>query len=567
MQIHIRSGVGCSLALSLFLGSGAKAEDPVFFSWLRQHDSGSSPAMLYPASGTTHHYTYCPQPGGNHGQGNYDAYNSPIESIWDEMDAEGLPVALMMRDRNSPWGSAPTWDCTASCGGDIPDYPKNNNTTIPRSPETLASAFAIRDVASGQVNYILCDLEPFNGNDMIDIESWLINITNIAFGSSSLGVTGYPDGLLNPTHNVSQNTVQSWGVLVGNYNMHRYPIIDLTNEGGLNTYTDITMPWKGNSQTDDIASYNSIYDSLNLSIINPVTYARTSHIIHTNHWTNIDSPNARAAYLWASIEKMSFPVREEIVSGDLTGKKVLPWVSPFVPVSGHSPTSETYAGCWMPPSEDFLATIQHLRLRGADGFIFWTSAGKYDPGSLLETTFWSQTDPMTGKHLNPWYDASAEWADAMHSPNGTEWFETNALVAWEVLDGEYDADAVVYRLDTDKTSGAIVSAVNDRGRLHILISYMNSSGTSFDLNPYFPEARDYHSTATQYISVGAYSHTYTSDFFTPDIDGDGDADVADSAIWNTLYSAHDPRADWNQDSAWNSSDQVLYGSAYYNFNN
>ncbi|MBO6739243.1 MAG: hypothetical protein JJ916_05220 [Phycisphaerales bacterium] len=543
------------------LSGQAAAGDDVFFSWIRKHDNANSPPALYPASGTTNHYSYCPHAGGQHGP---DVEDNKIKSIWSEMEDAGLAVAIMMRDRNSPWGSAPTWDCLTSCGGSIPDYPINNNILIDRSPWTLASAFAIRDLESDQMDYVIGDVEPHDGNSMTDVANWVVNMADICFGSSSLGVTGYPDGTSDPTHNISQATVQSWDVRLGNYNTHRYPTLTI----GVKTVpTDITSAWDTAGQSDDLADQQYLYTSAGLNVISPDTYPRANHVRHTvNHWTTDLSPTVRAAYLWSGVEKLSSALREEIAYGNLATKEILPWVTPFVH-QDLDPTGGLYADCWMPPSTDFLATIKHLRLRGADGFIFFGGEDNLEPDTEggLDLDYWSRTHPETGEYLNPWYTSTEDWADATATPHGYEWFEKHALVSWEELDGDFADNAVPYRLETDKTSGIVVSAINDKGRLNILVSYMKpvSRGptVSIDMDDFFKEARDYSSGTNQYITCTGYSHVYSRDFFTPDIDGDNDYDSTDASIWAGLYAAEDPRADWNQDGLFNSTDITLFGDA------
>lgn len=552
-----------SALTTVSLSGQAAASDDVFFSWIRMHDNANSPPTLYPTSGTTNHYSYCPHAGGQH---SLDVEDNKIKSIWNEMEDAGLAVAIMMRDRNSPWGSAPTWDCLTSCGGSIPDYPINYEFSTPRSPWTLASAFAIRDLESDKMQYVIGDVEPYDHNSMTDVANWVVNMADICFGNSSLGVTGYPDGTSDPTHNISQATVQSWDVRLGNYNTHRYPTLTI---GGYTKPTDITSAWPAAGQSDDLADQQYLYTSTGLNVISPDTYPRANHVRHTvNHWTTDLSPTIRAAYLWSGVEKLSSALREEIAYGNLATKEVLPWVTPFVHQS-LDPTDEedNYLGCWMPPSADFLATIKHLRLRGADGFIFFGGEDNLEPGTEdgLDLDYWSRTDPDTGEYLNPWYNSTEDWADASATPHGYEWFEKHALVSWEELDGDFADNAVPYRLETDKTSGIVVSAINDKGRLNILVSYMKpvSRGptVSIDMDDYFKEARDYSSGTNQYITCTSYSHVYSRDFFTPDIDGDNDYDSTDASIWAGLYAAEDPRADWNQDGLFNSTDITLFGDA------
>ena len=554
MQNHFPPLQTAALTVLLMTTAGhAVADDPVFFSWKRHHASSASPAPSIPSSGTTATYTYCPQPGGGHGWG-LGGSNTYVHDVWDEMDASSLPIALLMRDRNSPWGSGPTWDLYDMT------YPSYGASPTP-APSQLADAVVDRALAGGQLHYVLADIEAHSYTNT-QVDTWMSNIMDIVTGSYPGGVTGDPDGT--GSVNISQSTIQAWDtVWVGNYSMHRYPKLSYS---GTTTRTDITAPWLGNAQDPIVTGRHNTFVDQSLNVLMPVTYAYAAHVRHANvsHWSGNISPTVRAAYLWSGIERHSSAVREELTfTGTLSNKKVIPWVTPFANSGGVDPQTGTYAGCWMPPSADFLATIKHLRLRGADGFYFW-AANDLEPGGYMDTRYWSATDG-SGTPLNPWYSSSEEWADSLHSPNGYDWFEANALISWEELDGDFEDTALPYRYDTDKTSGVVVSAMNDMGRLNILVSYMKTvpggTGALVDMDTYFPEARDYSSGTNQYISCTSYSHVYSQDFFTPDIDGDFDADSDDASAWVALYSANDPRADWNQDGIYDANDISLFVNA------
>lgn len=561
------------LTLPLALASpAALGDDPVFFSWFHQLDAYNSPAAQVPASGSTDIYTYCPQPGGGHNWGLGGA-NGYVHHIWDEMEAIGHPVALLLRERNSPWGSAPTWDLYDMT------YPTYGYSPTP-DPAQLAHAIVDRSLESSQLDYVLCDLETNADITTSDIDTWISNIVDMVTGASSLGVTGDPDGT--GATNISQATIQGWDpVYVGNYRTHRYPVVDLSSNpnvpSGSNTYTNITAVWGNQAQNAGITAHHNRFVNNSLNVLMPVTYANCAQVRHVDqdpftsagdHWSGDHSPTERAAFMWCGVEAFSAPVREEIkVAGSLAGKKVIPWVTPLT--GYQDPLGSTYPDCWMPPSADFLATIKHLRLRGADGFYFWGTS-HLDPTGWVNTTNWSKQDGM-GNYLNPWYDPNEYWADSTATLNGHDWFETHALLSWEELDGDFADDAVPYRLETDKSSGAIVSAMNDKGRLSILVSYLRPARSStallLDIDKFFPEARDYTSGANQYISLPGYSHVYEHDFFTPDIDGDNDVDADDGNLWIALFTAADTRADWNQDGIFDLTDISLYSTAATAYNN
>lgn len=563
---HLVSLAALPMALS---SPHALGDDPTFFSWSHQLDAYNSPAAQAPASGSTLLYTYCPQPGGGHNWG-LGGTNGYVSHIWDEMESIGYPVALLMRERNSPWGSAPTWDLYDMT------YPTYGYSPTP-DPAQLAHAMVDRALNHSQLNYVLCDLETNADITTTDIDTWMGNIMDMVTGADAAGVTGDPYGT-GPV-NIAQAKIQSWDtVYVGNYRTHRYPIVDLSSNpdvpSGSNTYTNITAVWGNQAQSTGITAHHNRFVNLDMNVIMPVTYANCAQVRHVDqdpfssagdHWSGDHSPTQRAAFMWCGVEAYSAPVREEIASGTLTDKKVIPWVTPLT--GYQDPLGATYPDCWMPPSADFLATIKHLRLRGADGFYFWGS-GHLDPGGWVDSTNWSRQD-VFGNYLNPWYDASEDWADASAPLNGYDWFEKHALLSWEELDGDFADDAVPYRLETDKSAGVIVSAMNDKGRLSILASYMKHTrsglGVVFDLDNLFPEARDYSSGTTQYINLTGYSHVYEQNFFTPDIDGDYDSDGDDASAWVALYTAGDTRADWNRDGIFDATDISLFANAASNY--
>jgi hypothetical protein len=571
--------VGALSALCLGTAPAASADDPVFFSWLRTDASAGSPVPTIPASGTTLKYTYMPRPGGGHGWG--IGPSKYVHNVWNQMEAAGQPAGLTPTTRNLPWGSCPSFDTIIG----PPDYP-NYDPANTYSPNTLAKAFADRYWASinsvggttdHQISYVLCDIEP-SFFTFTEIDQFLENAETIIRGDCRLGVEADPLGT--GTINVPAATITSWQpIYFGNYNTHRREY-DAVN----GHYVNYAAIWQsqGTDVHGDLSGQHNLFLNRDLNVIMPVSYfygVYTRHVDHNgfNHWTGDEAPSLRAGYMWAALERHSAAVREEIAHGSLTGKKVIPFVSPFIEGPDNPATpGATYADGWITPAEDFLALVKHLRLREADGFYFFVkSKNDWDPSgsSTMLDTYWSQQD-MLGNYLNPYYDATAEWADPMEPVNGSEWFEKHAIVSWEELDGEFAADAPGYRFADDKTTGVLVSAVNDKGRLSIMISFMDDPNGApntplpVDIDNYFKAAKDYSgSTATSVIDVLPYSHTFTRDFFTPDLDADGDADNDDTTVFTTLWGDGDLRADWNQDGFIDTLDLNLYFAANKDFNN
>jgi len=59
-----------------------------------------------------------------------------------------------------------------------------------------------------------------------------------------------------------------------------------------------------------------------------------------------------------------------------------------------------------------------------------------------------------------------------------------------------------------------------------------------------------------------YGHTVTTDFFTPDINGDGDVDCDDVTLFVSLFTSSDDRADWDRSGILDSTDISEFNSAY-----
>ncbi len=585
--------------LSLCAGT-TLAGDGVFFSWERMQNDDAKYGIadttdMYPddnISGifTTGKYAYCPQPAHSWGLGGGVTVRYYLQNTWNKMAAEGLPVAVLMRNRNAPWdlGNGPLWDKYDS------SYPTYGNTPTPK-PNQLGLSIAARHFeTNGELNYVLGDIETSGPVSSSDIDDWMDVIREIATGDFTGNLVGDPDGPYDSTKSddfdghifgdvsVDTATIQKWEIKFGNYRYHRYPYMSHGSSGSF--YSDVTIVNEGVAGlSGNVGSKHYTFVSKDLNVLMPVTYTNSAQVLHVDNgvraepWTEEWSPTVRSAYLWCGVESFSSAVRLEHADGTMVGKEVIPWVAPFEGVSV-DPNSGSHEGAWMPPSVDFLTLIKHLRLRGSDGFYFfgiddYTSngvpqIGNMNPGGVVDTDFWSYQE--NGVYQNPWYSASEEWADTNATPNGYDWWEAHALMSWEELDGLWEDTAVVCRLETDKESGVVVSAMNDNGRLHIVVSHMLDTSGSFDLDSYFPEARDYTGvTAVSDISVTSYSHTLTSDFFTPDLNWDGVADNFDLSVFAGMLNASpaDERADWNQDGNVDQDDVDLFMAAYSAYNN
>lgn len=325
--------------VSLFVLPGtAHATGSLFFSVLRAHDSSANPPNLYPLSGTNAKYTYCPAPG--HAHRINVPTNTYIHDVWDLMTSENQPVAFLIRNRNTPWGTEPRWDTYDST---YPGFPTMCGATPCIShPGQLAHGVADRYIANDQIDYVLGSIEKNPSITFEQFDTSIENISTIINGLFPEGVTGNPGGGLDV--NVPQSDIQNWApVHVGNYRLHRYPILDLEHSSNNlgNERTSVTTPGINQAQGNP-AYYHDMFVDHGLSVIMPVSYMYAAHVLHSKpgHWSEVYSPehdwagispSTRAGYLWAGVEATSSAIREELgATGTLAEKKIIPWITPFV---------------------------------------------------------------------------------------------------------------------------------------------------------------------------------------------------------------------------------------------
>ncbi|MCC6424385.1 MAG: hypothetical protein IT447_12985 [Phycisphaerales bacterium] len=215
------------------------------------------------------------------------------------------------------------------------------------------------------------------------------------------------------------------------------PNINNAYVGNYNDYpgaVDYSAPWQ--AQVDRSAR-NAFYMNSGTNIANPSIYPYEFYENHTNttEWGANVAPSKRAALFWAPLEKFSVAKRN-LPDGHL----LIPWTARFIGW-GDGYTAP------VPPREDVIAMIQHIRLRGADGY--------YRLISIIDNF-----DP------NPVIDPNEEAQDRMDMLNG-----------WHSLDSVFDNGGTpqILNLSTDKTSGLEWSGVQVGNEVAILISNLGNS--------------------------------------------------------------------------------------------
>lgn len=213
------------------------------------------------------------------------------------------------------------------------------------------------------------------------------------------------------------------GAYIGNYN----------NYAGA---TDNSAVWPGQM---DRSAQSAFYLSSGMNVSMPPAYPYEYYANHTNvsAWgaSNV-SPNTRSALFWAPLEKVS-NAKRNLPAGHL----LMPWTARFIDIQD----SEGYFAP-IPPPEDVIAMIQHIRLRGADGYFRLVSIDSNDPAHVF--------DPVENAR------------DRL-----------DMLNAWHSLDGVFANGGTprILNLDTNKVGGLEWSGVQAGNEVAILISNLGNS--------------------------------------------------------------------------------------------
>lgn len=267
---------------------------------------------------------------------------------------------------------------------------------------TLAYVVNQFDAAAHKLDYLFVNYEPQFAADQVQETYATVNT-----------VRTHPSALIN------QARIGEYDVYpVSNMRFWWYP--------GLNTQARIDQ-------------MNDLYDNSGLDIAMPSLYPYEAYELHAGatYWPAASerSPNKRSALFWGPLElmsnvKMNLPANQWLI----------PYVSDFLPMDGFNADP--------PPREDNKALIQHIRLRGADGYY--------------------------GYYVNQNYGAQ--------SATKNEEFKTDAADGWADLDWLFDGAGeprTILNLTTNKQFGIEWSGIATDKGVAILVSNLGNATTVF----------------------------------------------------------------------------------------
>jgi hypothetical protein len=372
---------------------------PIFVDWNYKHLRGRDGTSNYPSNvsnyadpgvlledfryNTVNTYVPMPQPDGAHGPGFTGWRSWLVNASMQKVADAGAPVSILIRNRNCPF----PYDAQGK----------------PTAPDALRHALD----RLPKLDYLFMDLE----GEHEKIEQNVHEIIRM--------VRAHP----NP---------KVADAFIGNYedfpgerdNALVYPI-----------QRDRTSYY--NSGFDRVALYNS-----GLTVAMPAAYPYEAYSMHTSvgaqQGAENASPNDRAAMLWAPVEKVSIAKRNLP-----DGHRLVPWVSNYIKYGRPDPHNMYHAA--PPPAEDARAVIQHLRLRGANGYVLFTSDN----------------------------------AQTNHPGLSYNQYRTLTLNAWASLDEAFsdEDETVILNLSNDKSSGIVWSGIRSGNKVTVLVSNLSGSST------------------------------------------------------------------------------------------
>lgn len=377
----------------------ASESTPVFVDWNFKHLRGRDGTGNYPSNvsnysdpgvlledfhyNTVNTYVPMPQPDGAHGPGFTGWRSWLVNASMQKVADANAPVSILIRNRNCPF----PYDAQGK----------------PTAPDALRHALD----RLPKLDYLFMDLE----GEHEKIEQNVHEIIRM--------IRAHP----NP---------KIADAFIGNYEdfpgAHDNSLIYPSQRNRTSYY---------NSGFDRVALYNS-----GLTVAMPAAYPYEAYSMHTSAGAQQGiqnaSPNDRAAMLWAPVEKVSIAKR------DLPeGHRLVPWVSNYIKYGRPDPTDMYHAA--PPPPEDARALIQHLRLRGANGYVLFTSDN----------------------------------AQTNHPGLSYSQYRSLALSAWASLDDAFEADdeTVILNLSNNKRSGVVWSGIRSGNKVTVLVSNLSGSST------------------------------------------------------------------------------------------
>ncbi len=247
------------------------------------------------------------------------------------------------------------------------------------------------------------------------------------------------------TSTVNDNVAET----VNQVRSHANPSINQAKVGNYDYFPCSTVSW-GKSPTDNVLRQqkaNSSYSSTGVNVAMPALYPWEWYEVHTdsNKWGSNVAPNERSALFWAPLEKLSETKRQLPA-----GHELIPYVNDMVQYIDDNYHADP------PTKEDNAASLQHYRLRGADGYYVWETYSRHEmeDGSVCT------------------YDYGLE---------GNYLYRDDMLEAWTSLDWLFDGatSKSILNLDTNKTSGFQWSAVETNRGGAVLLSNLGNSSIYF----------------------------------------------------------------------------------------
>ncbi len=222
---------------------------------------------------------------------------------------------------------------------------------------------------------------------------------------------------------------------------------------------------------------SDFYLNSGLTVAMPNCYPYAFFATHVNPvlWGDNVAPNIRSALFWAPITRHSI-TKKALPKGHV----LIPWVTNFLPWSNFPDVPP-------PPKEDASAIVQHLRLRGADGYYLLLSYLEDYP---------------------------------------TDQLRLDLLAAWEEFDGFFETatSPTVLNLETDKTSGVQWSGMSADGVGLYIVS--NLGNADAEVSIVAPDGKQVTIPAPQ----GKHFSFTLTDGSPADLNGDGDIDGADLGL-------------------------------------
>lgn len=330
-----------------------------------------------------------------------------------------------------------------------------------------------------KLDYVMADLE---GSDVASHNAWLISTVRSAISA-----------------NVKNAFIGNYGQMPGTYDASVWSV-----NGRDTTARDTRYHAAGPN------------GSAGLQIAMPIAYPYsyyTYHVSSSIQGANV-CPNARSAYFWAPLEHVSTAARALP-----SGHKLIPWIVDFNDFLNQTTLMPYIVPVnQFPTVADNESSVQHYRLRGADGYYVWA--------------YGNVKKPMPQAH---------NYNVAWQNYTGGRDYEDKMRLAWNALDTAIDATKVnsILNLGTNKVSGVQWSGVRSGNSIKLLVSNLNTTAQTAniqtDANAQVPKTwfRGMPTTISQTASTHTLSTTYT----IANLLADGPMTTAPPTYWSPWSAA------------------------------